>query len=72
MNFRASQDSASTGPLSTDGNVARGRAAREQAIREIPALRQATAAARSEIPALRQQAEQGISTLQRLAERAGR
>jgi len=69
MNFQVPQDSASTAPISTDGAAARGRAAREQAIREIPALREATAAAKSEIPALRKQAEQGIRTLQRLTER---
>jgi hypothetical protein len=66
MNFQAPPDSASTARISTDGASVR---AREQAMREIPALRRATAAAKSEIPALRKQAEQGIQTLQKLAKR---
>jgi hypothetical protein len=68
MNFQVPQGSASTARISTNDDSVRGRA-RQQAMREIPALRQATDAAKSEIPALRKKAEQGIQTLQQLTRR---
>lgn len=60
MTFKVSQKSSTTGRFVTS-NAAK--SARRDAVREQ---------ARREIPALRKQADEGISTLQRLAERASR